>query len=87
MKWVHPLQGRTYRVVLAEELAKALERPVDAHKLDINPPVYRGQDGIAWEYITRSLQVFSWDTMHDCLKYGFEFQHTERNTYEISSMR
>lgn len=68
MKWAHPLRGRSIRQALADAL------DVYEEDLDRNPPVYvRDYGCVSWTGPYRGSEHYhSWDSMKDCLKYGFD---------------
>jgi len=73
MKWAHPLKGRTIRQALADELG------IQEHQLQRLPPIVVCYEGtVSWvgphfqsgEHLGK--HYHSWDSMKDCLKYGFD---------------
>ena len=79
MKWAHPLGKQTIKERLAEVLTEKLGYAVFPDQLWLQPPgVLKAHVGIArWGWMDDlgssrlTVPVSSWDTMKDCLKYGF----------------
>jgi hypothetical protein len=78
MKWAHPLKGRTIKERLAEALTEKLGHEVNPTDLWVQFPALGPEGGARWgwepnyHYVPREAQrVVSWDTMRDCLRWGF----------------
>jgi hypothetical protein len=82
VKWVHPLKGRKITEAMADALDVCAGK--DGYKTTEifnegqfwrNGPYEIAYHGVAsWGYIHnvgRSNPIHSWDSMRDCLKYGF----------------
>jgi hypothetical protein len=90
MKWAHPLKGRTIKQTMADVLSERLGWAICEDDLWIQNPKLRQLDYAAWGYLaTNRKQFCSWDSMSECLKYGFEFHDYEKDNYdgEISSKK
>jgi hypothetical protein len=69
MKWAHPLRGRKIREALADALAEALRKPVCQEDIWENrSPFFKWHDCARWG---SKGTLHSWDTMGDCVRYGF----------------
>jgi hypothetical protein len=93
MPWAHPLKGRTIREALFDALSEKLPKGnylKNESDLETNDAATRSAGGISWEalvYIEGSClmyQIHSWDTMKECLRYGFDFHEDGR---EISARK
>lgn len=75
MKWKHPLQGRTIKETMADALESKVGKPFRASELGSNHPIDIRDNGMcswsSYEHLTGTWNIHSWDTMRDCLKYGF----------------
>lgn len=81
MKWVHPLKGLRIKERLAEVLAEKLGCEVYEDQFWLQPPgcakVYLGIARWGWDPDDRravSKRVASFDTMRDCLRFGFDLE-------------
>ena len=77
MKWQHPLKGRTIKMAMADALDMASTNGTifDENRFWRNSGVDIAYNGVAsWGYTyynpTKN-PIHSWDSMKDCLKYGF----------------
>jgi len=77
MRWAHPLKGRTIREALADALTELGKGRVTEWDLASNLPLeIRNEGVVSWSadnvrFDGRS-HFHSWNTMRDCLKYGFD---------------
>lgn len=77
VKWAHPLKGRTIREAMADALdEKCPDKVFTDDGLVRNPPVVVAYEGVcSWsslEHHSVRWNIHSWDSMRDCLKYGFD---------------
>jgi len=77
MKWAHPLKGRTIKQAMADALDEKLpEKSFCDDGFSRNSPMEILFEGVcSWThsaYHTWQWNIHSWDTMQDCLKYGFD---------------
>ena len=80
---------------MRSRLSKALNEQLKCSTIPIdlqaNAPAYRAQDGIAWDTYTHvaregklvKVHIFSFDTMGDCVRYGFDVSHLGTGSIEI----